>query len=74
MASMTKDGVELLSIKQACNLLGKAYTYDWENYNLIVADSGALVVNNEQTRLKKLKMILKAMENYPVENFENVVK
>lgn len=74
VASMTKDGTELLSIKQACNLLGKAYTYDWENYNLIVADSGALVVNNEQTRLKKLKMILKAMENYPVADFENEVK
>ena len=68
------DGVTLLSIKQACNLMGKAYTYDWENCNLIVADSGALVVNNEQTRLKKLTILLKAMENYPVADFANVIK
>ena len=68
------DGTTLLSIKQACNLMGKAYTYDWENYTIIVADSGALVVNNEQTRLKKAKTILLAMEEYPVADFADVIK
>lgn len=69
VSSKVVDGVTLLSIKQACNLLGKSYTYDWENYNILVGDSGAIVVNNEQTRLKKLASILLAIQDYPVAEF-----
>ena len=69
VSSKVVDGQTLLSIKQACSLLGRSYTYDWENYNLIVGDSGALVVNNEQTRLKKLAAILLATQDYPASDF-----
>ena len=57
------NNVPMFLIEDACVKLDKAYTYDWQNKNVFVADSGTIVVMNTLTRTNKTREMFSVMKD-----------
>jgi len=57
------NDVPMFLIEEACIKLDKAYTYDWQNKNVFVADSGTIVVMNTLTRTNKTREMFSVMKD-----------
>ena len=51
----------MMLIEEICLKLDKAYTYDWQNKNVFVGDSGSIVVMNTLTQTSKTREMFKVM-------------
>lgn len=57
------DNVPMFLIEEACVKLDKSYTYDWQNQNVFVGDSGSIIVMNTLTKTKKTREMFEIMAN-----------
>lgn len=61
VSTVNKNNTPMMLIEEICLKLDKAYTYDWQNKNVFVGDSGSIVVMNTLTQTSKTREMFKVM-------------